>query len=80
MICELERLIELGNLIGKNTAGDVEVEFNIRSAGKYRDKPSIETWIFFFDKENNITASYSYLDDPCILNILMMMFNESREK
>jgi len=80
MICELERLIELGNLIGKNTGGDVEVGFNIHSAGKYRDKPSIETWIFFFDKENNITASYSYQDDPCILNILMMLFNESREK
>ena len=80
MICELERLMELGNLIGKNTTGEVEVEFYIHSAGKYRDKPSIETWIFFFDKKNNITASYSYQDDPCILNILMMLFNESREK
>lgn len=79
MICELERLIELGNLIGKNTAGEVEVQFHIYTAGKYRDGLELETWIFFFDKDN-ITASYCYRNSAVVLNILTMMFNESREE
>ena len=80
MICELERLIELGGLIEKNTNGEVQIDFHIHGTNKYRDKPSLETWVFFFDDKDDITASYFYRDDPCALNILTMLFNESREK
>lgn len=80
MISELDRLIELGALIGKNTNGDVEVDFHVFNINRFRDKPSLETWIYFYDEKNDITASYFYRDDPCALNILTMLFNESREK
>ena len=79
MISELYRLIELGNLIGRNTNGAVNVQVKVNTHSVWGDA-KVEVWIFFFEKCGKITASYNYEDSPNILDILTMMFNESREK
>ena len=79
MISELYRLIELGTLIGKNTNGEVNVHVNVNTHTVW-GVAKVEVWIFFFEKRGGIAASYNYVDSPNILNILTMMFNESRSQ
>lgn len=79
MISELDRLIELGWLIGRNTKGKVNVRINVDTYSVWGDS-RLEVWIFFFDENEKITAHYCYNNSPNVLNILTMMFNESREK